>query len=194
VANNLMLFLQTYRTFFEGLSLFCVVFFVAGLIVRILLRGIVHAWVPSAKHLPKEQQDTPLRVSLAAVNFLAWMVALVLASAVVDLPSVASFFVFLSAAVLLGPAAILFATLIAYSFSKEGNRLVSGLIGFVYLKMNGPRRRRESREFDLGNGLQGNALRVSLLQSTFKVAGGDTVTKPNAELMKMWFGLGDKMK
>jgi hypothetical protein len=194
VASNVVAFFETYRSFFEGLAIFGGVFLLTGTIAGVLLRRIVYAWDPSSKRVPSEQQETPARIAIACFNVVAWMLALICATEVVDLPSIASFFVYLVATILLAPAAIVFASLIVYSFSKEGNQLVSGLIGFVYLQLNKGKRRTDRREFDLGDGLLGVAERVSLLQSTFKLTDGREEKKSNALLMKQWFGLGKRME
>ena len=194
MATNLAVFFAAYRSFFEGLALFSVAFLLTGVVARSLLRGIVYAWIPSAKQMPAEQLDTPERVALACVSFVAWMLALVFATEVVNLHSIASFCVFLVAAVLLAPAAIIVASLIAYSFSKEGNQLVSGIIGSVYLRLNRGRRIGEGREFDLGDGKVGKVARVFLLQTSFTMPGGEKELISNARLMRDWFGMGKKLE
>jgi hypothetical protein len=194
VTNNLAAIFGTYQTFFEGLLLFGIAFLITGFVVRALLRGIVYAWIPLAKETPSEQQETPARVALALVSFVAWMLALVFAAEVVSLHSVASFCLFLAAAVLVAPALIVAVSLIVYSFSKEGNQLVTGLIGSVYLRLNRGRRIGDRREFDLGDGKLGKVATVYLLQTSFTLPGREKELVSNARLMRDWFGMGKKLK
>ena len=194
MANNLAAFYGAYQTFFEGLLLFGVAFLIVGFVVRTLLRGIVYAWIPSAKETPSEQQETPARVALASVSFVAWMLALVFAAEVVSLHSVASFCLFLAAAVLVAPALIVAVSLIVYSFSKEGNQLITGLIGSVYLRLNRGRRIGDRREFDLGDGRLGKIATVYMLQTSFTLPGGDKELVSNARLMRDWFGMGKSLE
>jgi hypothetical protein len=134
-----------------------------------------------------------VRVGLASVNAAAWIAALVFATEFVDMGGFGSFLVFLVGAILLAPAAVLAAALMAYSFSKEGNRLVSGLIGYGYLTLHTKDWREGGREYDLGDGKMGRVVRTTLLQTTFELADGGTETISNAQLMKQWFKMGETL-
>jgi small-conductance mechanosensitive channel len=192
VASALVELFQTYRGFFERVLMFAIAFIIIGSIAGVLLRRIVFAWDPSARQVPAEDRDTVVRICLECVNLVAWTVALVFATEVVGLNSIASFVALLAGVIVVAPAALLVAGLIVYSFSDVGNRLVSGIVGCVYLNAVQRKWRDRGREFDVGDGLMGKIERVSLMHTAFKMPDGETETKPNALLMHQWFGLGGK--
>ncbi|MEM8642767.1 MAG: hypothetical protein AAGG51_28695 [Cyanobacteria bacterium P01_G01_bin.54] len=153
-----------------------------------VLHQIVYAFAPEAKKQRFVHRPRLVRVAGAIADLLAWVVAVMLASVIYQLPSLAQLLLSILGLFWNLLPLTIGVVLLAYCFSRTGNELLLSLLGFWYLQHRKKALERH-RYFDLGDGERAEIETIHLLDTTFRLKkGGRTVIRPNAYLMHEVFG------
>ncbi|MGB0562341.1 MAG: hypothetical protein ACPGVO_11120 [Spirulinaceae cyanobacterium] len=157
-------------------------------IAQRVLHKIIYAFDPEAKKQRFVHKPRPVRVAVAIANLLAWLIAVMLAALIYELPAVSQLFLsILGIFWNLLPLTII-VVLLAYCFSRTGNELLLSALGFWYLQHR-KKALEQHRYFDLGDGEEAEIEAIHFLDTTFRLKkGGRTVIRPNAYLMHKVFG------
>lgn len=190
MAESWVSFLADYRGSIEQTLRFVLVFVVAGLIARTLLRRIVYAADPAAnERQTKRPPARATRIWLAVVGLAAWSFAFVVATQGLNLRDVSRLFTGVVGYGVVAAAILVSAGLVAYSFSAQGHEFILSLLGGWYLRQRIKGGARD-KAYDLGEGKQGKVANINLLHTDVELVGGGKTTVPNAFLMRRLYGFG----
>lgn len=192
MADSWVSFLADYRGSIEQTLRFVLVFVVAGLIARTLLRKIVFAADPAAnaRHA-KKPPARATRIWLAVVSLAAWSFAFVVGTQGLSLRNASRFVTGVVGYTLVAAAILVAAGLVVYSFSAQGHEFILSLFGGWYLRQH-MKGGAWDKAYDLGEGKQGKVTNINSLHTDIELVGGGKTTVPNAFLMRRLYGFGKR--